>query len=325
MALTNSQYDAIMRDYNARQTLSRLSLEERTNKVYATIPEYKKLLDTIGELSVDAAKCALAGDNDAMNALKGEIASIEKNMEDLLVANGFSVDYLKPTFRCIHCQDTGYINNNKCSCFKQATIDLLYKQSNLSNILNSENFDTFSLDYYSNEVTDPLTGLTPYNNANKVLSICKEYVDNFPSGENILFYGDTGVGKTFLSNCIAKSLLDRSHSVLYMSAIDLFKNLIDNHSVSSETGDMPPIEQQVLTCDLLIIDDLGTELVNSYTNSKLFHVLNNRLQNSLSTVISTNFSLQQLMNTYSERLFSRISSSYKLLKLFGDDIRLIKK
>ena len=87
MALTNSQYDAIMRDYNARQTLSRLSLEERTNKVYATIPEYKKLLDTIGELSVDAAKCALAGDNDAMNALKGEIASIEKNMEDLLVAN----------------------------------------------------------------------------------------------------------------------------------------------------------------------------------------------------------------------------------------------
>ena len=325
MALTNSQYDAIMRDYNARQTLSRLSLEERTNKVYATIPEYKQLLDNISELSVDAAKCAIMGDNDAMNALKSEIASIQKRMEDLLVANGFSVDFLKPTYRCIHCQDTGYINNDKCSCFKQATIDLLYKQSNISNILNSENFDTFSLKFYSQEVTDPITGLTPYNNAKKVLSICKDYAENFPSGDNIIFYGDTGVGKTFLSNCIAKALLDKSYSVLYMSAIDLFKNLIDNHSGSFEQGDATPIEQQVLTCDLLIIDDLGTELVNSLTNSKLFHVLNNRLQNNLSTVISTNFNLQQLMNTYSERIFSRISSSYKLLKLFGDDIRLIKK
>ena len=325
MALTNSQYDAIMRDYNARQTLSRLSLEERTNKVFAAIPEYKSLLDTISERSIDAAKCAIMGDNSAMNALQNEIASIEKRMEDLLVANGFSTDYLKPTYSCILCQDTGYINNDKCNCFKQATIDLLYRQSNISEILNSENFDTFSLNYYSNEVTDPVIGLTPYNNAKKVLSICQDYVEKFPLGENILFYGDTGVGKTILSNCIAKALLDRSHSVLYMSAIDLFKNLIDNHSGSSEIGDIPPIEQQVLTCDLLIIDDLGTELVNSYTNSKLFHVLNNRLQNNLSTVISTNFNLQQLMDTYSERIFSRISSSYKLLKLFGDDIRLIKK
>lgn len=325
MALTNSQYNAIMRDYNARQTMSRRILEKRTDRVYATIPEYKELLDTISELSIVAAKCSIMGDNAAMDKLQKEIASVEQQMSALLTTNGFSADYLTPAYTCMHCQDTGYINNEKCRCFKQATIDLLYKQSNLSNILASENFDTFTLQYYSNEVTDPVTGLTPYNNAKKVLSICKDYVDAFPSGDNILFYGDTGVGKTFLSNCIAKALLDKSHSVLYMSAIDLFKNLIDNHNADNIMEDLPPLEQQVLTCDLLIIDDLGTELVNSYTNSKLFHCLNNRLQNNLSTVISTNFTLQQLMNTYSERIFSRISSSYKLLKLFGDDIRLIKK
>lgn len=325
MALTNSQYDAIMRDYNARQTLSRLTLEEHTDKVYASIPEYKELLNKIGELSVEAAKCSIMGDNNAMNMLQTEIITIEKQLSDLLVNNGFPADYLTPKYTCMHCQDTGYINNEKCRCFRQATIDLLYKQSNLADILNHENFDTFSLKYYSDEVTDPVTGLTPYNNAKKVLSICKDYVNAFPSGDNILFFGDTGVGKSFLSNCIAKALLDKTYSVLYMSAIDLFKNLIDNHSDNNSQGDLPPLEQQVLTCDLLIIDDLGTELVNSYTNSKLFHCLNNRLQNNLSTVISTNFTLQQLMNTYSERIFSRISSSYKLLKLFGDDIRLIKK
>ena len=324
MALTNSQYDAIMRDYDARQTLSRLVLQERTDKVYSAIPEYKELLDTIGELSVEAAKCSIMGDNEAMNKLQSDIEAIKERLSDLLASNGFPKDYLTATYTCSLCQDTGYINNEKCSCFRQATIDLLYKQSNLSDMLNDENFDTFSLNYYSNEVTDPVTGLTPYNNAKKVLAICKDYVNAFPSGDNILFYGDTGVGKTFLSNCIAKALLDKTHSVLYMSAIDLFKNLIDN-SVGSNNGDMPPLEQQVLTCDLLIIDDLGTELVNSYTNSKLFHCINNRLQNNLSTVISTNFTLQQLMDTYSERIFSRISSSYKLIKLFGDDIRLIKK
>ena len=325
MALTNSQYNSIMRDYNARQISSNQRLSERTNEVYKAIPEYKELLDNISELSVMAAKCSIMGDNDALNTLRNNIEEIENKLSSLLVTHGFPKDYLKPVYTCSICQDTGYINNEKCQCFKQATIDLLYEQSNLSHILSKENFDTFLLDYYSNEVTDPVTGLTPYNNAKKVLSICKDYVKDFPSGDNILFYGDTGVGKTFLSNCIARELLMHTHSVLYISAIDLFKNLRDNHYADTRDEMLPPLEQQILNCDLLVIDDLGTELVNSYTNSKLFNCLNNRLQSKLSTIISTNFTLQQLMDTYSERIFSRISSSYKLLKLYGDDIRLIKK
>lgn len=325
MALTNSQYNAIMREYNNKQFLSRHILEDRTREVYAAVPEYKEYLTQISLLSIDAAKFSLSGNNDAINNLHNNIESLRTKMAQALIAGGFPHNYLDPVYSCDACKDTGYIDNEKCTCFKQATINLLYEQSNLTDILNSENFDTFSLKYYSDNSIDPITGLTPQDNAKKVLSICQEYVTNFPCGDNILFYGSTGVGKTFLSNCIAKALLDKAHSVLYMSAIDLYENL-SNKTSDNYTGiEVPALEEQIMSCDLLIIDDLGTELVNSFTSSRLFHCLNNRLQSNLSTVISTNFTLQELMNTYSERIFSRISSSYKLLKLFGDDIRLIKK
>lgn len=326
MALTNSQYDAIMREYGAKQTLARHRLEERTAKVYLDVPEYKALSDKISTLSVDAAKFSLMGDNKALGRLRSDIASIEKQMEEVLLSHDFPADYLHMEYSCPFCKDTGYINNEKCHCFNQAAINLLYKQSNLEHKLALENFDTFSLKYYSNDKANALTGLTPYENAQKVLSICKEYADSFPCKDNILFYGDTGVGKTFLSNCIAKALLDKANSVLYMSAIDLFDCMSSDKETDNFSGiDTPSMESQLFTCDLLIIDDLGTELVNSFTNSKLFHCLNGRLQNNLSTVISTNLTLQELMSTYSERIFSRISSSFKLLKLYGDDIRLLKK
>lgn len=240
-------------------------------------------------------------------------------MSGLLVQAGFPKDYLTPHYVCPKCKDTGYIGNEKCSCFIQASIDLLYRESNITRYSSNETFDNFSLDFYSTEFTDPSTGLNSRDNAESVLSKCKDFVQHFPSGDNILFYGDTGVGKTFLSNCIARALLDNAHSVLYMSAIELFD------SFSAYNEDDGGMQSQIEECELLIIDDLGTELSNTFTNSKLFHCINSRLLGGRSTIISTNFALNELMDAYSERIFSRISSSYKLLKLYGDDIRFIKK
>ena len=318
MVLNNSQYNEIMREYNAKQMNTIHELDARTAEVYMAVPQYKTLSDRISSLSVDAAKAALRGEN-TLSGLNSRIAQIQSQMSGLLVQAGFPKDYLTPHYVCPKCKDTGYIGNEKCSCFIQASIDLLYRESNITRYSSNETFDNFSLDFYSTEFTDSSTGLSSRDNAESVLSKCKDFVQHFPSGDNILFYGDTGVGKTFLSNCIARALLDNAHSVLYMSAIELF----DSFSAYNEDdgGMQSPIEE----CELLIIDDLGTELSNTFTNSKLFHCINSRLLGGRSTIISTNFALNELMDAYSERIFSRISSSYKLLKLYGDDIRFIKK
>lgn len=324
MVLSNSQYDAIMREYSSKQNKARRELDLRTSEVYRDVPEYKELADRVSTISVNAAKAALLGQSRDSVTLKDELSKLDYEMQETLVRAGYPKDYLTPKYECSLCQDTGYCGNEKCSCFRQASIDLLYRQSNIKDILSTENFNNFSLKYYSKNVVDSATCLTPYDNAARVLQHCKDFVSNFPSGDNILFYGDTGVGKTFLSHCIAKELLDEAHSVLYLSAIELFQ-YFSNYGDSDYGYESENPEQHITDCDLLIIDDLGTELSNSFTNSKLFYCVNSRIQNGKSTIISTNFSLKELMNNYSERIFSRISSSYKLLKLVGDDIRLIKK
>jgi DNA replication protein DnaC len=201
---------------------------------------------------------------------------------------------------------------------------MLYTQSNLQHILQLENFDTFSFSYYSQNHVDRKTGTTSIANITKAYHAAREFVDTFDTEfRNLFFYGDTGVGKTFLSNCIAKELIDRSYSVIYLSSFDLFDIL-----AKSQFDKDPQAEQMnhhIFDCDLLIIDDLGTELANSFTVSQLFLCLNERLLHKKSTIISTNLSLESLVEVYSERTFSRITSNYTLLKLTGDDIRIKKK
>lgn len=312
-----------MRGYGVKQTVSRHELDRRTAEVYERVPEYSHLVSRIGALAADSAKASIHGNTSELDGIKEAIAKIAGQMKELLTGAGFPADYLEPVYECPLCKDTGYIGSEKCSCFKQAAIDLLYRQSNIRQILQTENFDTFQLDYFNPEVYDESAGLSSRENAAGLYKACQKFVHDFPAGENILFYGNTGTGKTFLSNCIANALLDRSFGVLYLSAIELFNILSEYDKEDREDSDLS--ESQITGCDLLIIDDLGTELSNAFTNSKLFYCINDRLLKGRSTIISTNYSPRELMDNYSERIFSRIKNSFKIYKLFGDDIRLIKK
>ncbi len=323
MALTNSQYDEIMRGYDEKQTRARHNLDMRTAEVYERVPEYVRLVQSLGSMASEAAKASIHGNSVKLDGIRASMDGLSLRMRALLKASGFPEDYLEPVYECPLCRDTGYSGGEKCSCFRQAAIDLLYRQSNIKNILQRENFDSFRLDYYRSDFHDPATALSARDNAAKVLGLCRDFADSFPSGGSLLFYGDTGVGKTFLSNCIAKALLDKAFSVLYLSAIELFNIFSDYGRTDEFSG--PLSEEHITGCDLLIIDDLGTEVSNAFTNSKLFYCINDRLLNGRSTIISTNYSPKDLMDCYSERIFSRISNSYTLIKLYGDDIRLIKK
>ena len=185
------------------------------------------------------------------------------------------------------------------------------------------NFSTFSYDYYSDDIRDA-SGKSSLERIHRVTEICHRFIREFDQTfSNLFFYGDTGVGKTFLSHCIAKELLDTTHSVIYFSAQELFQNFADKRF--NRNGETTDSTEHIYDCDLLIIDDLGTELTNAFVNSELFSCINERLINQKSTIISTNLPLESFASVYSERIFSRISNGYTMLKLFGKDIRVQKK
>lgn len=323
MALNNSQYDAIMRDYQRLQSQHRHEQDDRIQEAYGRFPRLSEIHALIASESVACGKALLNGDNQALDRLKLHIQKLGTERASILQKGGYPADYLELTYTCPYCHDTGYIDNQKCQCFKKAEIDLLYTQSNLQGILEEENFSTFSYNYYSDDIRDA-SGKSSLERIHRVTEICHRFIREFDQTfSNLFFYGDTGVGKTFLSHCIAKELLDTTHSVIYFSAQELFQNFADKRF--NRNGETTDSTEHIYDCDLLIIDDLGTELTNAFVNSELFSCINERLINQKSTIISTNLPLESFASVYSERIFSRISNGYTMLKLFGKDIRVQKK
>lgn len=327
MSLTNTQYNAIFRQYDARQLENQHIVSQRIEYIYKEIPRIREIDDTIASISVAQAKRLLDGEQSASLDLKAQIEQLTMEKKELMRSHGYPQDYLVPPYACPDCKDTGYINGKKCHCFKQAVIDFVYTQSNIKRILEKENFQNFSYDYYSNTEVNPSTGLTSLATAQQAVKNCRDFVLCFDKKDrpfnNLLLCGDTGTGKTFLSNCIAKELLDQGHSVIYLTAFELLE-ILESNAFSKEPADSLDY-QNIFDCDLLIIDDLGAELSNSFTNSQLFLCLNERILRQNSTIISTNLNLKQLADTYSERIVSRIASGYKMIQLFGYDIRIQKK
>ena len=313
-----------MRRYSSKQLKNQHELEEHRRAAYEKIPQLSELDQKVASESLQYARLLLE-EGKAQNPI------FRKRMEryaflrrQLLLESGLPEDYLDMHYTCADCQDTGYIEGEKCHCFRQQAIDLFYTQSGLKEILETENFRNFSYDYYPEDLLHPVTHRSSRDMMRETVAACLRYIDEFDRNfSNLFFYGGTGLGKTFLSHCIAKELIERAHSVIYYSAFELFDLFARNafgHGDAAEN-----MRDYVFDCDLLIIDDLGTELTNSFVSSQLFLLLNERLQRKRSTIISTNLPLGAFAETYSERVFSRISSNFQLFGLFGNDIRLQKK
>ena len=312
-----------MREYSRRQSQVQHVLEEHRREAFAKVPRLLEIDQTVAGLSAEKIRSMLSGKPGSVDELKEEVAALAAERTALLLENGFPADYLEPHYFCPSCQDTGYIDGHKCACFKKAEIELLYTQSNLAEILQKENFDHFSFEWYSDTMKNEATGLTARDTAKRAYDMARNFVRDFDSRfQNLFLYGSTGVGKTFLSHCIAHDLLESSHCVLYFSAFDLFDRLAQ--TAFSRKSETDPGEEFILDCDLLIIDDLGTELTNSFVSSQLFLCINERIARRKSTIISTNLKLEDFSSTYSERTFSRIASNYQMIKLIGNDIRIQK-
>lgn len=320
MPLTNKQYDAIMREYDRRQYHNYRIQCARKDEIYQKIPRIREIEESISSFSMaQAEKLFLSEERDsadshALEDLRRGLAALRREKELLLKQNGYPADYLEMHYTCPACQDTGYVGSRKCDCFRREEIRLLYSSSRLEEALAKENFSTLSFDVYDEEQRAAMPA---------IIDACRLFVQTFDGRfQNLMLYGPVGTGKTFLTNCIAKELLDRSHSVVYFTAFQLFELLSPSHT---EENDLRQRSEAVLDSDLLILDDLGTEMLNTFTVSRLFQVLNERALRRRSTIISTNLSLKDFRDLYSERIFSRITSSYTLLKFTGSDIRIRRK
>lgn len=324
MALTNSQYDEIMRDYNQIRLRHVREQEERIQEIYRRIPAIQEMDRETAMLAARQARKLLAGDSQSLKDLKYLLADLKTQKKALLLGQGYPVDAMELRYDCQLCKDTGYIAGKKCRCFRQKEINLLYHQSNLRQILKEENFDTFSYEWYDNRVIDEKK--SPRDNMRHVVQVCRDMIDNFGDHKkNLLIIGNTGTGKTFLTHCIARELLDACYSVIYLSSVELF-DIFSAHQFQDDSeakDDM--MYHHIYHCDLLIIDDLGSEMANTFTMSKLFTCINERARNNRSVIISSNLNIQQIYDIYSERIVSRILSSYEKLELYGEDIRIKKK
>lgn len=295
-------------------------LKDRKKEIQRLYPEILEIDKKIQKLSLKLSLSILKSDFDekALSSFKNSITDLRVQKCEMLVSKGYNPEYLNIHYRCQKCQDTGFIGTNKCSCYREKLIMLYYKNSLLQDTLKDKNFNTFNLNLFSpHKIGDER--YSPRKNMENILKyIHDDYIPNFSStNTNLLFFGNPGSGKSFLSYCIAKELLDLGYLVVYKTSDELISDLRDIRFNNNFR-----LKEILLDCDLLIIDDLGAEQKSEFSITELFNLLNKKLLQGKKMIVSTNLLLPGITQVYSERIYSRLIGDFKLFKFFSDDIRI---
>ncbi len=307
-------YREIMTGYERQLAQDKRAQRKRVQEIHIRLPRYKELEDLTADLSAKAAIMAASGRKDEAVPLLHELNRIYDEKKKVLIDAGVPDGYLSLRYECPDCKDTGYISGKKCHCLMKKIVEHYYIKSGLYEKLQTENFDTFSFDFFEGEELE---------NIKEIYDAARSFVATFADTyRNMLFYGSVGCGKSFMSNCIAKELMDTGVAVTYVSAVRLF-DILSAH-IFGKQGASEAEYDMLFNCPLLIIDDLGTEIGSSAVSSELFEIMNERDLKSLSTIISTNYSMAELKDKYSDRSFSRLLGNYEIYRFSGDDIRLKK-
>lgn len=309
-------------EFQNKYRIAQAAADERKRELWEKIPEIRQLDGEIANIGLQGVMAAVSGGDNArekIEALKKESLELQNIRAEILRSHGYPEDYSSVKYECELCGDTGYLETKMCDCMKRALILAGYESSGLGKLMQTQTFEAFSLDFYRSNPDN-------YEKMRHNYDFIKRFAEEFTAKkcENLALFGGTGLGKTHLSTAAAKTVIDRGYDVLYVTAVSMISDFererFGNGYSDSDVDDL----SRYYDCDLLIIDDIGTEVTNQFTVSVIYNVINTRLSKQKSTMISTNLSPQELRGRYWDRIASRIFGEYTPLIFEGTDVRMQK-
>lgn len=320
MAYNNSVYKKIYDEYSQKYLIARQKATERARALHTAIPDIARIDHELSKTGLEIFSASLSGADyrERLAEIRRKNEELQALRAEILISNGYSVDYSDVKYECKKCGDTGFIENTMCSCMREALTLAGIENSGFASLIREQRFDNFSLDYYK-------SNLKSYNLMANHLQTLKDYVETFSpiTSKSILLMGGTGLGKTHLSSAVARGVIEKGFDVFYTGAIDLFSTF-ETDRFKNYAGGANELIERYFESDLLIIDDLGTEMINSFSVSVLFNLLNDRLSRKKPTLISTNLLKEDIQNKYSDRITSRLFGEYQVLQFLGTDVRVQK-
>ena len=318
MGYNSDIYRRIREEYDTKYLRAREAADLRRSEIHLLIPEVVELDREMNGTGLAIMKVAMEGGD-----YEGKLAELRARNEDLrrqrgilLAAKGYPADYTEVKYDCPLCGDTGYVDCKMCKCMRQKLTKAGIEASGMATLIESQSFDNFSLDYYMDSPAS-------HQAMTHTLANCRRYAEEFEAGKSVSFFfmGGTGLGKTHLSSAIARVVIERGYDVFYNSAVGLLSDFEYQRFGNGLTEEAGQGTSRYFDCDLLIIDDLGTEINNQFSSSVLYHLINTRLNRRQSTIISTNLSQTDFRKMYWDRITSRVLGEYRVIPFYGVDVR----
>lgn len=315
--------DDILKKYEKKRYEAVRKRDKYVQEIKEKFPKIKEIEEKINSCGLECTsaivKNPLRGD-EIVAQMEEKIEKLKKERKEILEKFNFSEDYNEVKYSCEKCSDTGFIGSEKCECFKEQLREYGYERSNIGSLIKKQNFENFDFSYYSDEKNKK--GISPLDYIKTAYKLSLKFCENFKDADSILFYGNSGLGKTYLSSCIAKRLIDDGKNVRYMSASRLFSVYDDYKFNKGDYEENKAVIDDAYNCDLLIIDDLGTEFFTSNSLAFMYDLMNERIIKGKKFVISTNLSIKEIEKKYTPRFISRLNECFVAVKLEGENIRI---
>lgn len=321
MARENPAFARIREEYATKYLIAREEADLRRAEIHLAIPEVAEIDRALGRTGLSLMEASMQGED-----VQARIAAVRKTNEELrhvraelLTSHGYPADYTEVRYECPLCNDSGFVDTRMCVCMKKKLVEAGFEASGMGNLLREQSFENFDLTYYQN---DPAA----HRRMEQILARMRLYTESFEAGKsgNLVLFGGTGLGKTHLSSAVARGVIERGCDVFYVSAVSMLSDFERERFGNSAGGETGVGTDRYFSCDLLIIDDLGTEVNNQFTTSVLYNLINTRLNKRQSTVINTNLTQDEFRKRYWDRITSRVLGEYTVLPFLGTDVRAQK-